>query len=194
MRKAWFLAAALALVGAPALAADPTGNWLVKDQTAVIRIAPCADALCGTIAWTSQPGLDENNPDPSKRNRPIVGTQILLGMKPAGGTGGTGGTGGGRRRGASSSHHRLDVAGDVDAHDQRIHRRQLARHVDDAQLPAAVARDEQDDVRRPRRRAVDGQGAERLEGEGLLAGGKRRDEGERGERGDQADGNGFHPG
>ena len=94
MRKAWFLAAALALVGAPALAADPTGNWLVKDQTAVIRIAPCADALCGTIAWTSQPGLDENNPDPSKRNRPIVGTQILLGMKPAGGTGGTGGTGG----------------------------------------------------------------------------------------------------
>jgi uncharacterized protein (DUF2147 family) len=94
MRKAWFLAAALALVGAPALAADPTGNWLVKDQTAVIRIAPCADALCGTIAWTSQPGLDENNPDPSKRDRPIVGTQILLGMKPAGGTGGTGGASG----------------------------------------------------------------------------------------------------
>jgi uncharacterized protein (DUF2147 family) len=94
MRKAWFLAAALALVGAPALAADPAGNWLVKDQTAVIRIAPCADALCGTIAWTSQPGLDENNPDPSKRDRPIVGTQILLGMRPAGGTGGTGGASG----------------------------------------------------------------------------------------------------
>jgi uncharacterized protein (DUF2147 family) len=95
MRKAWFLAGALALVGVPALAADPTGNWLVKDQTAVIRVAPCADALCGTIAWTSQPGLDENNPDPKKRDRPIVGTQILLGMKPARGGGGTGGTGGG---------------------------------------------------------------------------------------------------
>ena len=93
MRKAWFLAAVLALVGGPALAADPAGNWLVKDQTAIIRIAPCADALCGTIAWTSQPGLDENNPDPTKRDRPIVGTQILLGMKPVGG-GGTGGTGG----------------------------------------------------------------------------------------------------
>jgi uncharacterized protein (DUF2147 family) len=92
MRKAWFLAAVLALVGGPALAADPAGNWLVKDQTAIIRIAPCADAFCGTIAWTSQPGLDENNPDPTKRDRPIVGTQILLGMKPAGG--GTGGTGG----------------------------------------------------------------------------------------------------
>jgi len=85
MRKAWSIAAALALVGGPALAADPTGNWLVKDQTAVIRIAPCADALCGTIAWPSQPGLDENNPDPGKRDRPIVGTQIIVGMKPAGG-------------------------------------------------------------------------------------------------------------
>ena len=85
MRKAWSIAAALALVGGPALAADPTGNWLVKDQTAVIRIAPCADALCGTIAWTSQPGTDEHNPDPSKRDRPIVGTQIIVGMKPAGG-------------------------------------------------------------------------------------------------------------
>lgn len=85
MRKAWSIAAALALIGGPALAADPTGNWLVKDQTAVIRIAPCADALCGTIAWTSQPGLDENNPDPKKRDRPIVGTQIIVGMKPAGG-------------------------------------------------------------------------------------------------------------
>ena len=88
MRKAWSIAAALALVGGPALAADPTGNWLVKDQTAVIRIAPCADAYCGTIAWTSQPGTDEHNPDPSKRDRPIVGTQILLGMKAGGGGGG----------------------------------------------------------------------------------------------------------
>jgi len=85
MRKAWSIAAALALVGGPALAADPTGYWLVKDQTAVIRIAPCADSLCGTLAWTSKPGTDENNPDPSKRNHPIVGTQILLSMKPAGG-------------------------------------------------------------------------------------------------------------
>jgi uncharacterized protein (DUF2147 family) len=76
---------ALALTGAPALAADPSGNWLVADKTAVIRIAPCAEAYCGTIAWTSQPGTDEHNPDPSKRDRPIEGTQILLAMKPAGG-------------------------------------------------------------------------------------------------------------
>jgi uncharacterized protein (DUF2147 family) len=85
MGKAWCVAAVLALTGGPALAADPGGNWLVADNTAVVRIAPCADAYCGTIAWTSQPGTDEHNPDPSRRDRPIVGTQILLGMKPAGG-------------------------------------------------------------------------------------------------------------
>jgi uncharacterized protein (DUF2147 family) len=86
MRKAWRMAAVLTLLGGPALAADPAGNWLVKDQTAVIRVAPCGGgAYCGTIAWTSKPGTDENNPDPSKRNHPIVGTQILLSMKPAGG-------------------------------------------------------------------------------------------------------------
>ena len=85
MGKAWSIAAVLALTGGPALAADPAGNWRVADGTAVVRIAPCAEAYCGTIAWTSQPGTDEHNPDPSKRDRPIVGTQILLAMKPASG-------------------------------------------------------------------------------------------------------------
>jgi uncharacterized protein (DUF2147 family) len=84
MRKVWYLAVLPALIAGPALAADPAGDWLVADRTAVIRIAPCGEAYCGTIAWTSVPGTDEHNPDPGKRNRPIVGTQILLGMKPAG--------------------------------------------------------------------------------------------------------------
>lgn len=83
MNKPGWLAAVLAVLAGPALAADPAGNWLVKDQTAIIRIAPCGGAYCGTIAWTSQPGTDENNPDPAKRDRSIVGTQILLAMKPA---------------------------------------------------------------------------------------------------------------
>src|SRR5437763_17178950 len=85
MGKAWSIAAVLALTGGPALAADPAANWRGAHGTAVVRIAPCAEAYCGTIAWTSQPGTDEHNPDPSKRDRPIVGTQILLAMKPAAG-------------------------------------------------------------------------------------------------------------
>ena len=63
---------------------DPIGDWLVSDATAIIRIARCADALCGNVAWTKNPGgVDENNPDPAKRNRPIMGLPILLAMKPA---------------------------------------------------------------------------------------------------------------
>jgi uncharacterized protein (DUF2147 family) len=82
--------AVLLLVAGPAFAAgptakpDPTGDWLVNDKTAVIHIAACGDGLCGTIAWTKeQGGFDENNPDPAKRSRPIMGLPILLDMKPS---------------------------------------------------------------------------------------------------------------
>ena len=74
----------LILVASPALAASPKGDWLVEDQTAIIRVDSCGTAMCGTVAWTKdQSSLDENNPDPAKRTRPILGLQLLLGMKPA---------------------------------------------------------------------------------------------------------------
>ena len=73
----------LLLVATPAFAASPKGDWLVEDKTAIIRIDSCGSALCGTIVWTKkQGGVDENNPDPAKRSRPIMGLQLLLGMKP----------------------------------------------------------------------------------------------------------------
>lgn len=84
MRRLCVAAMAMALTAIPALAADPKGDWMVEDKTAVVRIAACGSALCGAIAWTKEPGVDENNPDPAKRTRPIVGLQILLGMKPSG--------------------------------------------------------------------------------------------------------------
>ncbi|HXW24476.1 MAG TPA: DUF2147 domain-containing protein [Xanthobacteraceae bacterium] len=77
----------LMLVAVPALAAgpkpDPTGDWLVEDGKAIIHISACGPALCGAIAWTKDTGgVDENNPDPAKRNRPMLGLPLLLGMKP----------------------------------------------------------------------------------------------------------------
>jgi uncharacterized protein (DUF2147 family) len=83
MRKSSLLCAALALGAGRAVAADPTGDWVVADKSAIIRVAPCGEGLCGTVAWTAKPGIDENNPDPRKRGHSIVGTQILIGMKPA---------------------------------------------------------------------------------------------------------------
>src|SRR5205085_9610089 len=71
-------------MSSPAFAADPSGDWFVADRTAVIRIQPCGEAMCGTIAWTREAGTDDKNPDPTKRNQPIVGVTILMGMKPTG--------------------------------------------------------------------------------------------------------------
>jgi uncharacterized protein (DUF2147 family) len=77
-------AAIAVLPGAPAAAADPIGDWMVGNGAAVVRIEPCGEALCGAIAWTKrQNGVDAKNPDPAKRNRPLLGMPILIDMRPA---------------------------------------------------------------------------------------------------------------
>ncbi len=73
-----------------AQAADPHGVWATEGGKAQVRMADCGGALCGTIIALSEPNdtktgrpkSDENNPDPGKRSRPMIGTQIVLGMKP----------------------------------------------------------------------------------------------------------------
>ena len=75
--------AALGVSAATALAADPTGVWLTADQSARIRVERCADGYWGSIDWEKQPGVDSKNPDPAKRGRPLLGTPILMSMKPS---------------------------------------------------------------------------------------------------------------
>ncbi|MGB9369104.1 MAG: DUF2147 domain-containing protein [Xanthobacteraceae bacterium] len=75
---------------APALA-DPVGLWLDKDGW-TIRIQPCGPDLCAMIASVKPPldpatgraWTDKNNVDAAKRNRPLVGVEVLSGMRPAG--------------------------------------------------------------------------------------------------------------
>lgn len=75
-----------------ALAADATGNWLTQSGSATVKIANCGAELCGTIVAlkepndpaTGRPKTDKNNPDSAKRSRPLVGVQIVFGMKPSG--------------------------------------------------------------------------------------------------------------
>ncbi|HLZ02424.1 MAG TPA: DUF2147 domain-containing protein [Bradyrhizobium sp.] len=67
---------------ASALAADPTGDWRVADGVANVRVAQCNGSMWGVVAWEKEPGgVDRNNPDASKRNRPTLGLPILLDMK-----------------------------------------------------------------------------------------------------------------
>ncbi len=59
---------------------DPTGDWLVANKYARIRIADCGGQMWGVVQWEAQPGVDRKNPNPNLRNRPTLGMPILLGM------------------------------------------------------------------------------------------------------------------
>ncbi|ETR76658.1 hypothetical protein X566_02670 [Afipia sp. P52-10] len=66
---------------ATAVAADPVGEWLVKDGSARIKIVSCPPALWGIISAEKSPGRDVNNRDPSMKGRPMLGIPILINMR-----------------------------------------------------------------------------------------------------------------
>ena len=72
-------------MGAPL---DPSGLWLTKGDASIVRIAPCGSNYCGKIAWMREPNessgspkVDHNNKDTSKRNRPMIGLDLLMDME-----------------------------------------------------------------------------------------------------------------
>jgi uncharacterized protein (DUF2147 family) len=72
----------LAIGLAPALAADPTGDWRVADGVANIRVAECNGDMWGVVSWEKVPGgHDIHNQDAAKRSRPTLGMPILIDMK-----------------------------------------------------------------------------------------------------------------
>ena len=91
---AFFLSTVALQTIAPARAADPNplGTWLTADKDSQVRITNCGGALCGALAWlqkpndpaTGRPLTDKNNADATKRSRPLLGVQIILGMRPSG--------------------------------------------------------------------------------------------------------------
>lgn len=83
MQKLGLAIALVPLTCSMALAADPAGEWVVRDGNAHISIEQCANGFWGFISWTRQPGTDSKNPDPAKRSRSIVGVPILRNMMPA---------------------------------------------------------------------------------------------------------------
>jgi uncharacterized protein (DUF2147 family) len=84
--------ALMAASAAPATAADATGLWSTQGGRAQVSVARCGGNLCGAIVAlaepndpeTGRPKTDQNNSDPARQSRPLIGTQILLGMKPDG--------------------------------------------------------------------------------------------------------------
>lgn len=86
------LAGTWMLLATGAFAADAKGTWWTADKDSQVRITDCGSALCGSIVWlkepndpaTGKPKTDKNNTEEAKKGRPLMGVQIVLGMKPAG--------------------------------------------------------------------------------------------------------------
>lgn len=63
----------------------PVGEWLVEDGEGKIRIEECGGNLCGYVSAAKNPNeTDRHNPNPALRNRPVLGTPILINMEPDG--------------------------------------------------------------------------------------------------------------
>jgi uncharacterized protein (DUF2147 family) len=68
------------------------GNWLTDEGKAIVEMYRCANRYCGKIIWLKEPHtedgtnkLDTKNPDPSKRNRTLIGLDIVWDFKYGGG-------------------------------------------------------------------------------------------------------------
>ena len=60
---------------------SPIGEWVTEDGEGRVRIRACGQALCGVVAAADPSETDRHNPDASKRNRPLLGTPVLIDMK-----------------------------------------------------------------------------------------------------------------
>ena len=67
-----------------AMAESPIGVWMTAEKDSKIRVANCGKALCATILWAKATGVDENNPNPSMRDRKIIGLDLSRDMRPDG--------------------------------------------------------------------------------------------------------------
>ncbi|HYE46083.1 MAG TPA: sterol desaturase family protein [Caulobacter sp.] len=83
--------AGLAAGRAEAARADIAGRWATQGFGSIVEFRPCAgapDTLCGRIVWLwkcDDPGgrrrTDTRNPDKALRSRPLVGIEIVRGLR-----------------------------------------------------------------------------------------------------------------
>lgn len=79
----------------PALAqgaGEPTGVWQTQAGDARVKISKCGGGICGTVVSlrepidpaTGKPQVDDKNPNPALKKRPMVGLSLFNGMQPSG--------------------------------------------------------------------------------------------------------------
>lgn len=64
------------------------GTWIMDNGKITVSVAPCGDKLCGKIVAMKKPldkkgkpKRDKHNPNPSLRDRPVIGLIIMANMK-----------------------------------------------------------------------------------------------------------------
>jgi uncharacterized protein (DUF2147 family) len=95
-RTAFIMALAAAWLTAPSVHAqgtgEPTGVWLTQSGDARVKVSKCGGGLCGTIVGlkdpidpaTGKPQVDDKNPNPALKKRPMMGLALFSGMQPSG--------------------------------------------------------------------------------------------------------------
>jgi len=91
---AFIIATAAALPAAPSAyaqgAGEPTGVWQTQAGDARVKVSKCGGGICGVIVAlkepidpaTGKPQVDDKNPNPALRKRPMIGLPLFSGMQP----------------------------------------------------------------------------------------------------------------
>ena len=95
-RFGFIIAIMTALLAAPSVRAqsaeNATGTWLTQAGDARVRVSKCGSGICGVIVGlkdpidpaTGKPQVDDKNPNPSLKKRPVIGLSLFSGMHPTG--------------------------------------------------------------------------------------------------------------
>ena len=70
---------------------EATGVWLTQAGDARVRVSKCGSGICGVIVGlkdpidpaTGKPQVDDKNPNPALRKRPMIGLPLFSSMQPA---------------------------------------------------------------------------------------------------------------
>ena len=72
---------------------EPTGIWLTQSGDARVKVSKCGGGgVCGVIVGlkdpidpaTGKPQVDDKNPNPALKKRPMMGLSLFSGMQPSG--------------------------------------------------------------------------------------------------------------
>jgi len=85
------LAVMIVFASADVFAVSPdsiAGDWYTAEGNSIMQVYKCGDLFCGKIIWLKNPKtedgkdkVDSKNPDETKKNRKLIGLDILSGFK-----------------------------------------------------------------------------------------------------------------